>query len=140
MTLQQLTYLAAIHDHFGVNEAAKACGVAQPTVTIQVKKLEKELKAKLVNRDAYPAQLTELGDLVARQAKIIFKDVALIQDIIKAYSKGELIQIGSPKITTNKELRAKLKNQKKDIKALSSDLKAMNEQLSAITEKADKIV
>jgi DNA-binding transcriptional LysR family regulator len=71
MTLQQLTYLVAIQEHFGINEAAKACNVVQPTVTIP-----KELKAKPINRDASPVQLTELGDLIARQTKIIFKNIA----------------------------------------------------------------
>lgn len=61
ITLIQLQYFEALatHRHFG--RAAKACGVAQPTLSAQIQKLEEELQGSLIDRRSQPVQLTQLG-------------------------------------------------------------------------------
>ncbi|PHI19316.1 hypothetical protein CEQ90_13235 [Lewinellaceae bacterium SD302] len=80
MTLQQLRYLLALdhHRHFG--RAAASCFVGQPTLTIQLQKLEEELNVQLFDRKAKPIAPTSLGITVIAQARAIMNEV----DVLKA--------------------------------------------------------
>ena len=69
LTLRQLRYLRALaqHRHFG--RAADACAVTQPALSMQIRELEKELEAELVERRTGEVVLTEIGAEVARRAE-----------------------------------------------------------------------
>jgi LysR family hydrogen peroxide-inducible transcriptional activator len=71
MTLQQLRYLQAVVKtrHFG--RAAERCRVSQPTLSMQLKKLETELGVALVDRSRTPLELTEVGARVYTAAQRI---------------------------------------------------------------------
>lgn len=86
MTLQQLEYLLAVdrYRHFG--KAAQHCYVAQPSLSMQIKKLEEELKVSLFSRNSYPVTPTEAGLLVIEQAKKILQEAGAMQDILQHYT------------------------------------------------------
>lgn len=86
MTLQQLEYLLAVdrHRHFG--KAAQHCYVAQPSLSMQIKKLEEELKVILFSRNSYPVTPTEAGVLVIEQAKKILQEASAMEDILQHYT------------------------------------------------------
>jgi len=69
ITLKQLRYLTALaaHRHFG--KAAEACSVTQPALSMQIRDLEKDLGADLVERRPGEIILTETGAEVARRAE-----------------------------------------------------------------------
>jgi len=69
VTFRQLRYLRALaqHRHFG--RAADACAVTQPALSMQIRELEKELEAELVERRTGEVVLTEIGAEVARRAE-----------------------------------------------------------------------
>ena len=69
MTLTQLRYLAALADHGHFGRAAEACGVSQPTLSTQLKKLEAYLDAPLIVRGCGAASLTPLGERVCARAR-----------------------------------------------------------------------
>ena len=83
MTLTELKYIVAVarERHFG--RAAVACFVAQPTLSVAVKKLEEELDVKLFERSASEVTLTPLGEEVVRQAQVVLEQSNLIRDIAK---------------------------------------------------------
>ena len=79
ITLRQLRYLASLarHRHFG--RAAKDCAVTQPALSMQVRELEREIGAELVERRTGDIALTETGLEVARRAEHI---LAATRDLI----------------------------------------------------------
>ena len=73
-TLTQLEYLDAVakEQHFG--RAAKRCHVSQPSLSIQLQKLEEELSVVVFNRSRKPIALTEKGAQILAQARTILKE------------------------------------------------------------------
>jgi LysR family hydrogen peroxide-inducible transcriptional activator len=69
ITLKQLRYLTALAEqrHFG--KAAEACAITQPALSMQIRELERELGAGLVERRPNDVMLTETGLEVARRAE-----------------------------------------------------------------------
>lgn len=74
-TLTQLEYAVAVdtHRHFG--KAANACHVSQPTLSMQLIKLEEELGAALFDRSIKPILPTDLGKEIIAQARKILQDM-----------------------------------------------------------------
>ncbi len=83
MTLNQLEYIIALdlHRHFG--KAAKHCNIAQPSLSLQLQKLEEELKTTIFSRNTSPISPTETGKLIIEQAKKILAETELIQQLIQ---------------------------------------------------------
>src|SRR4051812_48145433 len=69
ITLKQLRYLAALAEHRHFGKAAEACSVTQPALSMQIRDLEKDLGADLVERRPGEVILTEIGAEVARRAE-----------------------------------------------------------------------
>ncbi len=81
-TLQQFRYLVALAEtaHFG--RAAERCHVSQPTLSGQLKELERRLQGRLVERDRrLRVILTPLGREVARRARRVLRDVDDIKEL-----------------------------------------------------------
>lgn len=72
INLQELRYLVALADHLHFGRAAAACGVSQPTLSTQLRKLEEFLGAPLVERTNKSVHITALGaQLVARSRRVL---------------------------------------------------------------------
>jgi LysR family hydrogen peroxide-inducible transcriptional activator len=71
LTLRQLRYLDALarHGHFG--RAAEDCAVSQPALSMQIRELEKQLGAELLERCQGATVLTEIGTEIAQRAGYI---------------------------------------------------------------------
>ncbi|MCW8125460.1 hydrogen peroxide-inducible genes activator [Microbulbifer halophilus] len=84
MTLNELRYIVTLaqEQHFG--RAAERCFVSQPTLSIAVKKLEKELDVALFERSKTRVQATPLGEQIIAQAQLVLEQSAAIKDIASA--------------------------------------------------------
>ncbi|NQW37166.1 MAG: hydrogen peroxide-inducible genes activator [Flavobacteriales bacterium] len=91
MTITQLKYVLAIAEYKNFTVASQHCFVTQPTLSMQVQKLEEELGVQLFNRKKKPIQLTVIGERIIEQAKIIVDESNRLQDIVdqqKGYVGG----------------------------------------------------
>ena len=82
MTLTQLSYALAVAKYRNFTIAAEHCFVTQPTLSMQIQKLEDELDTQIFNRSKKPIQLTEIGSKIIEQAKIIVDESTRINDIV----------------------------------------------------------
>jgi len=93
LTLTQLEYLVALDQlrHFG--KAAKACHVSQPTLSMQIQKLETELGVIFFDRSHQPLLPTAAGAALIAQARIVLSEARRLNQLSKEDSKelkGEL--------------------------------------------------
>jgi LysR family hydrogen peroxide-inducible transcriptional activator len=92
MTITQLKYVLAVAEHKNFTLAAEKCFVTQPTLSMQIQKIEEELAVQIFDRTKKPIQLTEIGQKIVNQSKNIVNEADRIQDIVdqqKGYIGGE---------------------------------------------------
>jgi len=92
MTISQLKYLLAVAKYRNFTIASEKCFVTQPTLSMQIQKLEEELDVVIFNRKKKPIALTEIGNKIVEQAKIIVNESKRITDIVeqeKGYIGGD---------------------------------------------------
>ncbi len=92
MTITQLKYVLSVAEYQNFTIAAEHSFVTQPTLSMQIQKLEDELNAKIFNRSTKPIELTDIGKKIVEQAKIIVDESNRITDIVhqqKGYIGGE---------------------------------------------------
>jgi len=87
MTLIQLKYVVAVDTYRHFATAAEHCFVTQPTLSMQINKLEKELDILIFDRSKHPVQPTPVGKKIISQARIALKESEKIEELVKG-SKG----------------------------------------------------
>ena len=87
MTITQLQYVLAVAEHKNFTLAAEKCFVTQPTLSMQIQKIEEELNVLIFDRSKKPIQLTAIGLKIVNQAKNIVNEAGKIKDIVE-YQKG----------------------------------------------------
>ncbi len=88
MTLHQLEIWIAVAKHQSVTKAADELHIRQPSVTQQIRSLEKDCGIKLYK--AYSRrgiELTQAGRLLLKYAKIILLQVKILEDKLKSSRK-----------------------------------------------------
>lgn len=81
MTLTELRYIVALarEKHFG--RAAEKCHVAQPTLSVAVKKLEDELGVILFERGQSEVSVTPAGEPIVHQAEKVLAEAARVREL-----------------------------------------------------------
>jgi LysR family hydrogen peroxide-inducible transcriptional activator len=93
MTFVQLEYIVAVDSFRHFASAAAHCFVTQPTLSMQIQKLEQELGVKIFDRSKQPVIPTETGLEIITQARKILSEKNLMGEIIetrKGILTGEL--------------------------------------------------
>ena len=82
MTLSQLRYALAVDTfrHFG--KAAEHCHVSQPTLSMQLRKLEEELGVMLFDRGSQPVEPTDSGRQILAQARVAVREAERVAEIV----------------------------------------------------------
>ena len=93
MTLTQLEYIIAVDNYRHFAEAASYCFVTQPTLSMQIQKLEKETGVKIFDRSKQPVLPTESGAVIIEHARKILAERNALNEMIeskKGLIAGEL--------------------------------------------------
>ena len=83
MTITQLQYVLAVAEYKNFTLAAEKCFVTQPTLSMQIQKIEEELNILIFDRSKKPIQLTDIGQKIVNQAKNIVFEADRIKDIVE---------------------------------------------------------
>lgn len=83
MTITQLEYVVAVATYKSFVAAAEKSFVTQPTLSMQIQKLEDELGIKLFDRNKHPIAVTDMGAEIVAQARVVLSAVNQIQEIIQ---------------------------------------------------------
>lgn len=82
MTLVQLEYIVALDSLKHFAKAAVHCNITQPSLSMQVQKLEDELGVQIFVR-TNPVSTTETGQIVIEQAKKILAEAYMMHQLIQ---------------------------------------------------------
>lgn len=90
LTLRQLRYFEALarHGHFG--QAAAACSVSQPALSVQIKDMEESLGGPLFERGTRQVRLTGFGEALAPRVRDILGAVDELGEVAQA-TRGRLV-------------------------------------------------
>ncbi len=92
MTITQLKYVLAVAEHKNFTKAAERTFVTQPTLSMQIQKLEEELDIQIFDRSKKPIELTSVGNKIVNQARSIVNEAERMQDVVdqeKGFIGGE---------------------------------------------------
>ena len=88
MTIVQLEYIVAVDTYRSFGIAAEKCFITQPTMSMQVQKLEEDLGVILFDRSKHPVVPTEIGIEVLEQARTLLKESYKIKELISNKKEG----------------------------------------------------
>lgn len=92
MTITQLKYVLAVAEQKNFTKAAEKTFVTQPTLSMQIQKLEDELSIQIFDRTKKPIELTSVGNKIVSQARNIVNEAERMQDVVdqeKGFIGGE---------------------------------------------------
>jgi LysR family transcriptional regulator, hydrogen peroxide-inducible genes activator len=84
MTITQIEYILAVEKHRNFVQAAESCFVTQPTLSMQLQKLEDELGVKIFDRSRQPLITTQIGQEIIQQARIAISEFYKIKETINS--------------------------------------------------------
>lgn len=84
MTLTQLSYIVAVNKYRHFATAAQKIYITQPTLSMQIQKLEDELGVLIFDRSKTPVIPTAIGEQIIEQAKTILSGSQHIRDMVAA--------------------------------------------------------
>jgi len=93
MELRQLVYFEAVARHTSFTRAAESLRIAQPAVSAQIRKLERELGTVLLERTTRRVALTHAGELVLAHVRTVLAELDATRDDVddlSAVLRGQL--------------------------------------------------
>lgn len=86
MNLRDLQYLITVADSGQFARAAKQCNVSQPSLSMQLKKLEDELGVTVFERSGRQLIITQAGKAIIERARSVLKEVSEMRAVAQHYS------------------------------------------------------
>ncbi|MBZ4675862.1 MAG: LysR family transcriptional regulator [Anaerophaga sp.] len=88
MNIQQLEYIVALDNHRHFVDAAESCHITQPTLTMQVRKLEEEIGVQIFNRGKKPIEPTQAGEEIIIRARHILREINDLRNYVSTEQKS----------------------------------------------------
>jgi DNA-binding transcriptional LysR family regulator len=94
LDLRLVRYFVVVADHRHFGRAATALRVAQPSLSRQIRRLEQQLGARLLDRTPQGTRLTEAGEVFLPAAKALLRSAARAAAQTRAAAQPSRITIG----------------------------------------------
>ncbi|MFW0796817.1 LysR family transcriptional regulator [Gordonia sp. CPCC 205515] len=88
MDMRQLEYFLAVVEHGGVNRAAAALRVAQPSLSQAIRKLEKDLGTELFHRVGRGLVLAPAGEALVGPSRLILREAEAAENTVRSVGQG----------------------------------------------------
>lgn len=109
MNLRDLKYIVAVADEKSFSRAARQCGVSQPAMSMQIKKLEESLEVILFDRTDRRIECTRIGSVLVSKAREILRELNVLYEIAQNTETDVLVY---KKMTTKVTRKDKLLTEK----------------------------
>src|SRR6056297_3665676 len=83
MDVRQLGYFIAVAEHGSLASAAHSIGIAQPSLSIQIKNLEGRLGTQLLVRSPRGVSLTDAGQVLLKHARFVLEAVERAKEEVR---------------------------------------------------------
>src|ERR1700734_1672699 len=94
LDLRLVRYFVVVADHRHFGRAATALRVAQPSLSRQIRRLEQQLGARLLDRTPQGTRLTEAGEVFLPAARALLRSAARATARTRAAAQPSRITIG----------------------------------------------
>lgn len=94
LDLRLVRYFTVVADHRHFGRAAAALHIAQPSLSRQIRRLEQQLRARLLDRTPQGSRLTEAGEVFLPHAKALLRSAAQASARTRAAAQPSRITIG----------------------------------------------
>ena len=88
ISIVQLEYIVAVDTYRHFVKAAEKCFVTQPTLSMQIKKMEEDLGVTIFDRGKQPIIPTTVGKKIIEQARITLSEARKIEELVREYSNS----------------------------------------------------
>src|SRR5579872_4786692 len=105
LTVQQLRYFVAVADEQQFTRAAELLNVAQPSLSVQINRLEQALGVSLFHRSVRPVSLTDAGQELLPLAR---RALASVNDVMRGVAEVEALRRGQVTVGATPSLGANL--------------------------------
>jgi DNA-binding transcriptional LysR family regulator len=89
MELRHLRYFVAVAEEINFRRAAERLHISQPPLTTQVRQLEEEIGAKLLERNSHQVALTAAGNLFLESCRRLLRDAEEAAQAARRASRGD---------------------------------------------------
>lgn len=96
ISLRQLMYLVEVSHQKNFRSAARVLAVTQPTLSVQIKKLEETLGVTLIHRKSGEFRLTEAGELFVPRAQSVLERLGKSVDQVLDINDASPLRVGLP--------------------------------------------
>ncbi len=86
ISLVQLQYIVAVDTYRHFATAAEKSFVTQPTLSMQIKKMEEALGVKIFDRSKQPVVPTDIGKSILEQARVVLSEYGKINQLVDDYT------------------------------------------------------
>jgi DNA-binding transcriptional LysR family regulator len=94
LDLRLVRYFTVVADHLHFGRAAAALHLAQPSLSRQIRRLEEQLGARLLDRTPQGSRLTEAGEVFLPRAKALLRSAAQAAAHARSAAEPSRITIG----------------------------------------------
>ncbi|MFJ9146850.1 LysR family transcriptional regulator [Streptomyces sp. NPDC102270] len=94
LDLRLVRYFTAVAEHRHFGRAADALHITQPSLSRQIRRLEQQLGARLLERTPQGSRLTEAGEVFLPRAKALLRSAAQAASLARAAAEPSRITVG----------------------------------------------